>query len=412
MLTKNLIRYRLDEKYIKPLFIDTENENLYNLAANLLGCYNVKKGYTRSEINEETSYIINAFPEPLIAKGLNKLICDKTEFETPQQIDYCAVRKKIFAESANFFKKGLSQKLSPEEFREKIALKCFLDKGVADSLYSDLPDYEKLVKIKEFFPKELLCIYNCSLVQSLLLYADDLQVKVSDADSAKLRKLFKYLKFFRLLAQIKKVKLPKKSTSELNIKIDGPASIFENPRKYGLQLASFFPAICGLDKWKLQTEVSFKGKHILSLNEKTGLVSHYKHFSAYIPEEIRIFHKLFKEKANDWQIIGDTPFINIEKQEIIFPDLCFQHCDSKQTVNLELFHRWHRYGLEKHIKYLRKTDSLIIGVDRHLYKNCRIKEILDDSGLLNEKIFLFRDFPGIRSVKSLLEITCKSTKNN
>ena len=49
------------------------------------------------------------------------------------------------------------------------------------------------------------------------------------------------------------MKKNKKQPQVIRLKIDGPASILENSLKYGLQLASFFPALCRLKKWKISS---------------------------------------------------------------------------------------------------------------------------------------------------------------
>jgi len=244
-------------------------------------------------------------------------------------------------------------------------------------------------------------------VQSLLLYSGRLELDIEETDQAKLRRLFKYLKFFRLLATVhaKPSRQKNKAARRLKMVVDGPASIFENTRKYGLQLASFFPAVCDLEKWTLRAEIELrKDKRVLRLDQESGLKSHYHNFSAYVPEEIRMFHQLFKQKIDAWQIVGDAPFVDIGGGELIFPDLSFQH-DSGKTVHLELFHRWHSTQLfsriEQHDKEL--PDNFIIGVDRALSSKPEIKEILDSSPFFSSHGFLYRDFPGVDRVAKLLD---------
>ena len=87
-----------------------------------------------------------------------------------------------------------------------------------------------------------------------------------------MRRLFKYLKFFRLLCTAEAVadKKNKKQPQVIRLKIDGPASILENSLKYGLQLASFFPALCRLKKWKISSAIKVRERNLkLKLDENT-----------------------------------------------------------------------------------------------------------------------------------------------
>jgi predicted nuclease of restriction endonuclease-like RecB superfamily len=187
--------------------------------------------------------------------------------------------------------------------------------------------------------------------------------------------------------------------------IDGPASLFENTNKYGLQLASFFPAIPDLEKWSLSSMIKLNNKHfVLKVDQKSGLVSHYRNFSSYVPEEIKMFHNQFKEKQDVWEIVGNTPFMHSEAGEMIFPDLSFQNEEGK-VYHLELFHRWHMGPLIRRLEESEDPtfDNLIIGVDRSLINKGGLKETLEASPWFQERGFLFRDFPGVTTVERKLK---------
>jgi predicted nuclease of restriction endonuclease-like RecB superfamily len=337
-----------------------------------------------------------------LTKGLNKIILDRCEFSQAEEHDYPERRKEIFLKAAKLLKKGFE---SYEAYYDEIITDNNAGRFASGDIFADLPENETLSKFKLIFPRELLERYNCAQVQSLLFNASEMEIKVSASEPAKLRRLFKYLKFFRLLADIERLKTPAKDkTQVMSMSISGPASMFENSRKYGLQLASFFPALCAMDKWQLKADVKLGNKiYRLNLDESSNLVSHYHNFSAYIPEEVIMFHRLFKEKVDDWQIIGDTPFMKGKKQEVIFPDLNFQNNDGK-IIHLELFHRWHRGALLKRLEFCEDNPELplLLGVDRSLLKG-ELPDLLENSSYFQKKGFLFRDFPGVSRVKKLLE---------
>lgn len=403
MLTKDMLKFRRNGERIKPVFVAVEDPALLELAGELLEVYRVsgEREALRSEIEDEIEPLLKSWKDARIANGFNKLIQDRCEFAVPELKDYAGLRTRVLERSAELLKQ--QSVAEPEALARMVAesdpeLAAFMEQGI----YADLPENEILTKFRDLFPRQLLERYNCGQVQALLLYSSKLDLKVSEPEAAKLRKMFKYLKFFRLLAKIESV--PGEPDS-LKITIDGPASLFDNTRKYGLQLAMFFPAICDLEQWRLKAEIKLQNRtYRLSLDQKSGLVSHYRNFSAYVPEEVAMFHRLFKQKSEDWTVTGETPFFKPKGREVIFPDLSFHHVDGAD-IHLELFHRWHSGQLFQRLEHFAENPELplIIGVDRALYNKPEIKERLDANEFFSESGFLFRDFPGVDRVCGALD---------
>ncbi|QSH40180.1 DUF790 family protein [Lentisphaerota bacterium ZTH] len=402
MLTKDLMRYRRRGDYLKPIFIDTGDAKLLEFATELLAVYGDTggKALTRGEIDELADPIVKGLSDLCLAKGLYKLITDRCEFAQPEHFDYSAMRKKVFLRASQLLRQQncsfekLAGHMNDDE----------LQRFAAGDIFADLPENERLSRFRPLFPRELLERYNTAQVQALLMYAAELDIKVGAENAAELRRLFKYLKFFRLLAKIEEIKSPVgcKDMNFVRLQVSGPASMLDSLRKYGMQLAVFFPAVCALPRWSIRAEIKLRDrKHRLVLDEKSGLVSHYRNFSAYVPEEVMMFHRLFKQKVKDWKIVGEAPFIK-NGREIFFPDLSFEH-ESGKVIHLELFHRWHRGELAKRLVFCNNdpTCPLLIGVDRSLLKSGYDNELQNDS-FFSEKGFLFRDFPGVDRVRKLL----------
>ena len=406
MLTKDLLKFRRQGKYVRPNFIAADDTVLLQLADNLLTVYQGQEegeNLTRGEIEELVEPVLKSHRDLKLTKGLNKLISDRCEFSQAEEYEYPERRREVFLKAAELLR---AEAGDYEQYWLTLTGDPELGEFAKHDIFADLPENETLAKFRQLFPRELLERYNCAQVQGLLFHSSEMTVKVSSPDPAELRRLFKYLKFFRLLAEIKQLKSPagQKDVLVMELKISGPASMFENSRKYGLQLASFFPAVCALAEWQLKAEVKLGDKvYQLNLDETAGLVSHYRNFSAYIPEEIIMFHRLFKQKVEDWRISGDTPFIKAQKQEIIFPDLNFQN-EGGETIHLELFHRWHRGALLKRLEFCVANPDLplLLGVDRALLKG-DLAELLENNAYFQKKGFLFRDFPGVTRVNKLLD---------
>ncbi len=405
MLTKDLIKFRKQGKYVRPVFISTDDSGLLRIAEDLLTVYHGQEeggSLTRGEIEELVEPVLKSHRDLKFTKGLNKLVSDRCEFSQAEDFDYPARRRQVFLKAAELLKKTPE---NYESYHGKLINDIELKDFAKHDIFADLPENEKLTKFKEIFPRELLERYNCAQVQGLLFQSSEMEIKVASPDPAELRRVFKYLKFFRLLAEIRQLKSPvgEKDSLFMHLKISGPASMLENSRKYGLQLAAFFPAVCTLPKWQLKADVKLTNKiYRLNLDETSSLVSHYRNFTAYIPEEIVMFHRLFKEKIKDWKISGETPFIKAQKGEIVFPDLNFKNKKGK-IIHLELFHRWHRGALLKRLEFCDANPNLplLLGIDRSLLKG-ELPELLENSGYFQKKGFLFRDFPGVSTVNKLL----------
>jgi len=386
---------------VQPRFVAVTNPDLLALAEQLLAVYRLEQQPTRGELDEALAPLLGGARDPLLAKGLNKLLQDRSDFTQPGAEDYPALRAQLFAASARL----LSQpgELTPESLTAQLQADIALPTGFLDGgIYADLPENERLVAFRDLPAAQLLERYNLALVQSLLLRAQHLRLCVSSPDPAHMRRLLKYLRFFRLLAQLAR---DPAQPEALQLIIDGPASLFDTSKKYGLQLASFFPAVCQLERWRLETEVEWHGqRRPLVLDERAGLVCPYRNFGAYVPEEIKLFHQHFKATVPDWQIVGDTPFLDAGGQALVFPDLSFRHPDGA-LVHLELFHRWHVAPLQQRLPWLaeRPRTPLILGVDRALAEQTAIAELLAAHPWFAQRGLLFKDYPTVTKARACLE---------
>ncbi len=390
MLTSDLIHTTRSGTLIKPCFIDPQTPDLLDLADKLiLLCRKAAAGHiTRAVFLESFAGIRSSDCRTFPVNALLKLLEERMEFQSGSgENDYPALRRELFLKSSELLQKG---------FPDEEKFNTFFPPDTPDP-YGDLPEFDTASGFRDLTPPELLNRYNTALVQAILLKADKLTVVIGESDPAELRRMLKYLKFFRLLAEISK-----NSAGALKIDISGPFSLFGPTRKYALNLAAFFPAVIRLGSWKLRAEVKTRSgsSAVLKLDNTTGLVSHYRHFSAYVPEEIRIFHRVFSSKTDDWQITGDTPVLLAGNGRYLVPDLSFKRRSDGTVIHLELFHRWHRGQLENRLEYLERKSSLplIIGIDRAICDE-ELCEILTKKypGAM-AKSFRFRDFPGVDTV--------------
>lgn len=392
MLTRDLLSFRLQRGRVLPGFVDVADPELLGVAATLIGLFQPGGRPRRGALTEDLEQYLRGCLVAAIARGLAKLLEDRCEFSQPQTIDYPAWRIAVLTQAAALRRDGAGD--NPAQLRA-------LAVGTPDHgpLYADLPENDELVAFRAVTPKELLERYNVALVQGLLLTAGSLTIRTRESHPASLRRVCKFLKFFRLLAR-----LLRESDGSLRLEVDGPLSILDSARKYGLQLAGFFPAVCLLPDWQLTATVEAKGRQVeLALDQATGLVSHYRNLSAYVPEEVLLFARHFREKVTGWSLVPETPFLTGAGAELIFPDFTFRHTDGT-LFYLELFHRWHRTQLLPRLRHCISHPELplILGIDQSLCQG-ELKELLDTGMLPACRFFSFRDYPTVAKVRACLD---------
>ena len=399
MLTSDLVFSSKRGRYIKPCFIDTKNPELLALSENLISCFRsaVKNRLAYKQLEDTLFQFRAANSKTTPVNALIKLLDDRiVRAAAVEETDYQGERNKLFSHSAALLKNGNID-----------GLLQFTLQNTFDP-YGDLPEFDVITDFKDILPQELLERYNTALVQAILFKAEKLTVKVNSDDQGELRRLLKYLKFFRLLCDIKK-----DVSGKLKLEISGPLSLFGPTRKYALNLAAFFPAVLRFDEWEIRAEIKNRSSFsILKLDNESRLVSHYRNFSSYVPEEIKVFHRLFSAKSDDWKIIGDTPLFIAGKGCYIAPDLSFIDRENQHTLHLELFHRWHKLQLETRLEYLERNQDmpLIIGIDRAICDETKLDELTEKYPAAMGKSFRFRDFPGVDTV--IKKLNSQKAKNN
>lgn len=407
MLTKDLLRFKTVAGRIHPQFIATDDRALLAFATSIVKTYQDSLRFPRSEIQDSLVPLINSQRDLKLAKGILKLYDDLCEFSGDSSVDYAAMRRTLFAVSSRML-----ETCEPGDSYADFRTDVFREAGegvvpLSDNIYLDLPDYEQLVKIPELTPELLLEKYNTALAQSLVLFATSLDLTIEEPDGARMRRFFKYLKFFRLLADVSKSsKWENAAPSVIRLKIDGPASILDAASKYGLQLASFLPAVFQLSKWKFSCDLKLRDKSLrFSLDDSCGLRQRFGRLGIYVPEEVRMFATLFAERYPDWALTSDSPFLKGRRgQTFVFPDITFSK--GKRKIYLELFHKWHSRQLTERLEFLTSNPSvpLVLGVERQLlHANPPLKEAVESHPLYGERIFLFRDFPSIEKMRKILD---------
>ncbi len=403
MLTKDLLQYKIQNGQIHPQFVNPTDNQLLAIAEQLIAIFEASLNESRATLLESSKHIIDSTPgTPIVKRGLEKLLLDRTEFDTAPNEELIAFRHNLFTET--------SRLLSQEQFEDYADYQCKVLQITADKspmeqtelsakLYADLPSSQPVLTFNTLSAERLLHRYNAAQVQGLLLHCNTLTLKLADSMTAELRQLFKYLRFNQLLSTIRK-------EGELyEITVDGPLNLFYKTKRYGMNLANFFVAVLHQPKWELTAEIQFRNKRHsqLSLDESCGIKPISQQFLAYIPEDIQLFQKMLENKTDDWQVRPGSQLLPLAANSYCFTDYHLVHKSGVETA-IELFHPWHQGHLIARLNTLaeQKDVSLILGVSKELEKNPLIAETLETSEYFSQFGFTFRDVPTMRSLLPIL----------
>ena len=144
MLNKDLIRFRRRKDRLVPSFIDVTDWRYLKLAQNLLSVYQNGIGMPRETLEEQTTMMVNSFRDVKLAKGLNKLCLDRSEYEKPGKYDYPELRKRLFKRAGELLQSETLEDYHSyqlEVFRQSEDEVTF----VQSEIYGDLPANEESV---------------------------------------------------------------------------------------------------------------------------------------------------------------------------------------------------------------------------------------------------------------------------
>ncbi|RKU18375.1 hypothetical protein C6501_02815 [Candidatus Poribacteria bacterium] len=407
MLTKDLLRYKIQNGQIYPQFVKPTDSQLLAIAEQLISVFEESPDKARSTLLEASKHVMDSTPgTPLVKRGLEKLLLDRTEFDTAPNEELIAFRQKLFTETSRLLSQ--EQFLDYADYQQKVE-QIVRNEGqpegtaLRDRLYADLPSCQPILSFKTLSAEHLLHRYNTAQVQGLLLHCNSLTLNLTDSMTAELRQLFKYLRFNQLLSTIRKERIENEDLFQITV--DGPLNLFYKTKRYGMNLANFFVAVLHQPKWELTAEVQFRNKRRsrLYLNESCGIKPIAQQFLAYIPEDIQLFQEMLHNKTDDWQIHPGSQFLPLPGDFYCFPDYQLIHTSGVE-VAIELFHPWHQGHLLARLNTLaEQTDTrLILGVSKELEKKPIITEALEASAYFSKFGFTFRDVPTMGALLPIL----------
>ncbi|MFY1826336.1 DUF790 family protein [Myxococcus fulvus] len=395
MLTRELLAYRTQKGILRPAFVKRDDPALLALATELLASVEASRGATCDDVEEALGLLAGAWARPKIARGLVKLLVDRLTFEEPAA-DVSQTRWARLKTAAQVLR-SLTPDTTVEAYETRLeqALGTPLQHA-REALYADLPGNRKLLGWDGEAPtaQTLVDRYNLALAQGPLLSARRLTLRARSPELLRVRKVLRWLKFCRLVAEVRR------DGPDWELEVEGPGAMLALQKKYGLQLASFLSVVPALERWELKATVEpSRRQATLMLSDKDPLVSPLPAALGHVPEEVASLSSSFEDDA--WELDLTPLPRHVGAASLCVPDLTFRHRDSRQEVALELFHAWHASALTRRLAELRtRPDAgLLLGVDRALLaKEPGERETLE----AHPQVVLFHGFPSAKKLKDRL----------
>ncbi|MBM4370582.1 MAG: DUF790 family protein, partial [Deltaproteobacteria bacterium] len=322
MLNGRWVRFRAGQDgRCVPLLLDPDREDNAALAEALAGYLRGMGGRPRTEVEEGLEPLVKGEGRAKVARGLAEVLLERCEFEQAGELDPVAVREALFSRAAQRFPVGTREgmTLRGEILADAAAALGSTPAALEAALFADLKGEQRLTAAPPWTGEELLLRYNAAQVQALLLRAESLTVTLSAPPPARVRQLVRYLRFFELLHSV--------SAAEGTVvfSVDGPASVLEGGRRYGLQMARFFPALLLQERFVAEARIRWPGKRKrldLVLEPSPRLRSWYPDTGAWIPREItELADRLAAAAGPGWEVRPAEEVVPLGGQTLFVPDL-------------------------------------------------------------------------------------------
>jgi hypothetical protein len=370
MLTADLVRARVRGPTLRPQRPDLDDPALLGLAERVhlqfveAAAERQRLGEVLTELDEATREL----GDPKLGKGLVRVAQDRAETESSSVADPGELRLDLFRRAAARGPIALAPEpgrvCAAELLAEVGRERQIAPEQLAEDLYADLPSERRIASYDVPDPGWLLRRYDVALVQALLLSATELKLVFERPKMPRMRQLLRWVKFHQLLHSAHR------EGEGLELRLDGPMSLFGPSTRYGLALAQFFPAVLLQDPpWRLEATVLWtrsRQRKQLVVSSEDGYVSHYPDTGAYQTRTQQHFAARFAEREREWRIEENVVPVALSDRELVLPDFALVRAD--RTVHLEIVGYWRPETLARRLAAL-DTDAgrmLVLAVSRKL----------------------------------------------
>ncbi len=336
MLTADLAMSWQRGDRINPRYIDVEDEEYLRVAEDLVALFVAHDGRTRAALEESLQEYVGTGTDYRILRGLIKLLTDRCEFETNAPAEPVEIRRALFLKARARHPVVAAEgrgELIGEVARE---LSCE-PAAVMDALYADLPDNQRLTAFEPLTAGELLDLYNVAQAQALLYRSVEMRLWLEPQAPEGFRELFGAIKAYRLIHTVKG-----NSRAGYEVRLDGPASIFQRSQKYGIQMAVFLPALLLCKGWRMRAEIQGRQNRVAYFeltSAQTQLRSHYPEVTPYENPVVEKLASTWARAATGWTLEPSSVVLDLGDSAFI-PDYVLRHAETGAHIFLEILGFW------------------------------------------------------------------------
>jgi predicted nuclease of restriction endonuclease-like RecB superfamily len=335
MLTADLALSWQRGEQIRPRYVETDDEEYLRAAEDLAALFESHEGRTRASLEESLQEYVGTGTDYKILRGLIKLLTDRCEFETSSPVEPALIRRALFMK-ARLHHPVIDEEARARVFAEAKSELAYDADALDGALYGDLPENQTLTAFETITPAELLDLYNVAQAQALLYRSVEMRLWLEPQAAEGYREIFGAIKAYRLIHTVRG-----NSREGYEVRLDGPASIFQRSQKYGIQMAVFLPALLLRTGWRMRAEIQTKrGVAFFELTSKqTRLRSHYDSMQGYENPVVERLASLWSRGAGAWTLEPSGEVIDLGDSAFI-PDFLLRNTETGARVFLEVLGFW------------------------------------------------------------------------
>ena len=354
MLTADLIRARVVKGEVRPRYVAPGDAEVLGLAGVMAETFRAHLGKRRADLDAALAELTGEGTDYLLHRGLAKLLFDRSTYEVRSPIEPQDLRRAVFEASARVHPAVRTADALHPVTRDDVLASVAAQLGVEvaaveQGLYADLEDEQVMTEAPELAGEALVQRYNLALAQAALLRATRLVVHLDEADPARYRQLFRWVKFYRLIHKAERA-----GSGGWSLTLDGPVSVLQQSNKYGLQLAEFLPALLLFPSWRAEAELRWgpqKRDVLFRVSQQDGLVSHLPDKGAYVTKEEQWVLDRFAALKSPWTLSREGSLIDLDGRGVLIPDFVARHPDGREAL-VEVLGFWRKDTLQARIELL------------------------------------------------------------
>ncbi len=334
-------------------------------AARMLQVYRDGIGSTRRDLHRAVQQLLadeEDCPQRRI-DALCKLLDDVSTYERDRRGKAAKLRREVFRRAAakHPLVRQADRLFGAEENKVKAEIAAELGRTwpeIDRELFADVIDFHRLVQF-EGYPQttDLLARYNVAQVQAALYDAQHMTIWAQED----FKTILRYAKLAQLMHDITRL-----DDGQYRIRLDGPASVMRQTRRYGVKLAQFLPALIACRSWRMQALIRTPRSGwtlALELSAADGLHSHLPspaEFDSQVEENLA--RKWGDQPREGWRLIREGEVL-FRGQKTFVPDFVLQHDDGRRVL-LEIVGFWTPQYLQAKLQTLEvfRDQRILLGV--------------------------------------------------